>query len=809
MSRPRTNLRQGLLLSGVAALTTWVTLLTWSDFAERYGEYLGPLLSLALLLGLGGAALRWLRVPVAVVPLVQLVVTGWVMLATFGGRGAFPTPAAVRGTLDALSAASDAASQYAAPIPLEAPSVAPLLVGCGALALIAVDLLACGLGRVPMSGLALLMVYTLPVTIWGSSISWWTFVLAAAGFLLMLFLREDERFAAWGRPLTGDPAAGDPMGFGVRTGSARTSATAVGAVATAAALVVPLLVPTWGGRLFDGGAGFGGSGGSQVTIDNPITDLRRNLREGDDIPLLHVTTNEPDPAYLRYTVLTSFNGQTWSPGDRTIPSSQVARGQPLPAPLGVSPLVARTTYTADYSTEAGFRTRWLPVPTPAAAVTAPGVWKYDTSTMDFVSGDNSFTDDMSYSATGVDLTLTAQELANAGLADPALVSRFTRLPTIPASVSDLTRQVTAGQTTSFGKALALQDFFHDSGGFTYTLDTPEGSGTQTLATFLSATGPDGRRGYCEQFASAMAVMAREVGIPARVAVGFLRPEQVGPDQYVYSSHDLHAWPELYFEGAGWVRFEPTPATRPGGTITPAYTREGTPRVQPSLLPTANASVSDDPTKGASRTAVPSTAPETATASRSGGFPWLPVLVPLIVVALLAGLGLVPRAVRRGRRDRRLDTGTAEAAWAELRDTARDLGVAWPSQRSPRSTGEVIVEQFAAAGDLARPVRGRQTNPVGVEALDRLVTAVERERYAAEPVGPDPDQLRLDVETCTTALRAGVPDRTRRRADWLPASVLGTSILGAATAQTPRSAGAEGSGSSNAARQSEELEDVSR
>ena len=56
----------------------------------------------------------------------------------------------------------------------------------------------------------------------------------------------------------------------------------------------------------------------------------------------------------------------------------------------------------------------------------------------------------------------------------------------------------------------------------------------------------------------MALMGRSLGIPSRVAVGFLRPEQVGQDTYVYSSRDLHAWPEMYFGGIGWVRFEPTP-----------------------------------------------------------------------------------------------------------------------------------------------------------------------------------------------------------------------------------------------------------
>ncbi|MGM3293757.1 transglutaminase-like domain-containing protein, partial [Escherichia coli] len=84
-----------------------------------------------------------------------------------------------------------------------------------------------------------------------------------------------------------------------------------------------------------------------------------------------------------------------------------------------------------------------------------------------------------------------------------------------------------------------------------------GNGGDELEEFLTDD-EDGRTGYCEQFASAMAVMARSLGIPARVAMGFLEPTEEGRGQWVYSTDDLHAWPELYFAGQGWVRFEPTP-----------------------------------------------------------------------------------------------------------------------------------------------------------------------------------------------------------------------------------------------------------
>ena len=88
----------------------------------------------------------------------------------------------------------------------------------------------------------------------------------------------------------------------------------------------------------------------------------------------------------------------------------------------------------------------------------------------------------------------------------------------------------------------------------------------------------------------MAVMARSLNIPARVAIGFLKPEPIGPDTYVYSAHDLHAWPELYFPGAGWVRFEPTPPDR--ATTTPGYTQHEFPEVDESDLPSSGATTDD-------------------------------------------------------------------------------------------------------------------------------------------------------------------------------------------------------------------------
>ncbi len=105
--------------------------------------------------------------------------------------------------------------------------------------------------------------------------------------------------------------------------------------------------------------------------------------------------------------------------------------------------------------------------------------------------------------------------------------------------------------------MALQDYFTGpDSAFRYSLQTAPSGGDDALVEFLTV----GRTGYCEQFASAMAVMLRAVGIPSRVAVGFTGGTDFGDYRSIRTS-DAHAWVEAYFPGTGWVLFDPTPLDR--------------------------------------------------------------------------------------------------------------------------------------------------------------------------------------------------------------------------------------------------------
>jgi hypothetical protein len=268
------------------------------------------------------------------------------------------------------------------------------------------------------------------------------------------------------------------------------------------------------------------------------------------------------------------------------------------------------------------------------------------------------------------------------------------------------------------------------------------------------------------------VMARILGIPARVAVGFLVPDRIAPGTFEYSAWDLHAWPELFFPGAGWVRFEPTPAGRAQGV--PGYTSQDVPVVNPTGGITNNPRLSEEPSRGESASSDPSESAGASSTSDSGtGSWWVGALAGGAGLVVLALLALLPRTLRRSRREQRLGGGPEEA-WAELRATAQDLGVPWPEARSPRATRQHLVRYLGKPvghDTPERPPHGPRVAPEAVRALDRIVRALELSRYARE--GGGGESPRADVETCMAALHGGAPRSARRRAEWWPRSVVGT------------------------------------
>ncbi len=327
----------------------------------------------------------------------------------------------------------------------------------------------------------------------------------------------------------------------------RTAGTRLVALAGVLALVGASALPGYGDpALLDHRTQVGTAG--DVSI-NPFVSLLPNLEDRQETEVFTVRTQEP--SYWRLLTLDEFDGTRWAPSDSTVtPGLDAARAAEMPpgAPR------RRLTQTFTIQRLGGV---WLPAAAVPVTVDAGSARVLSSARQAGVTVEQGWGGGFRYTA--------VSEVSAPGPADlrrpqdhssPALAPYLE----LPDGIGDQLRPVAAeatGQATRpYDQALALQSWLRDPSRFTYDLDVPElaeGSGQPPLITFLTET----RRGYCEQFAASMAALARTLGIPARVAVGFT-PGTPVEGGYQVTAADAHAWPELYFTGVGWVRFEPTP-----------------------------------------------------------------------------------------------------------------------------------------------------------------------------------------------------------------------------------------------------------
>ena len=176
MTRTRGNLSAGVALAVTAAGTTWVAMFSWRGFTQRPGEFLVPLLLVGATVALSGALGRWWRLPGTLVFLGQIVL-GTMMMSWVVIGSPFPVGAGWTELLNSFDAAVDSANTYAAPVPHGVAPVYPLMIAGGLGAMLLVDVLACTLRRVPLAGLPLLTVYSVPVSLLEGGISWVVFLL--------------------------------------------------------------------------------------------------------------------------------------------------------------------------------------------------------------------------------------------------------------------------------------------------------------------------------------------------------------------------------------------------------------------------------------------------------------------------------------------------------------------------------------------------------------------------------------------------------------------------------------------------------
>ncbi len=676
--------------------------------------------------------------------------------------GFLPGPAALRTMGDLVSSGMQATRQFSTPAPA-VPGISFLLVlGVVAVA-VAVDALAVTYGMAVAAGLPLLVLYCVPAAVLPNGASAVSFAMVAAGWLILLGHDGRLRVNEWGRVLRKGPESSRRRFGDDDLEVVGASARRLGVAVIAAAIVVPLLLPSLANGLIDpshtGGSG-GSGGGLGATSVDPILTLKQNLTARSTEPVLSYTTSQALPPPLRLVTDDQFDGETWRTSDGRPSRDQSVSGA-LPTPTGLSSAVTATAERMKVKVTS-LTEGYLPVPYPTTKVSVSGNWVYAQDSLDIV-GRGSTTRGLTYTVNYLDVEPTVTQLQDAPPPSQDIVSAYTQLPDfLPASILRTAKRVTAKATTEYDKAAALQAWFRTGGGFIYDTNVVTKSNVDAVSSFLAS-----KHGYCVQFSSAMAVMARLLGIPARIGVGFLPGTHQSNGTNTVSLNDAHAWPELYFEGVGWVRFEPTPAVRSGAapsysqpTVVPAPgSSTSSSATAPTAKPSTNAGVKGD-IGGASAKKSTSASTPARIASHVPVKGW--VLIALVLIAGLATPVAALMARRRRRRRARDAVSRAETAWAELLERVGDLGVMLPTGATPRQTQERLV-LAASLGEEAR------------DALSRLVGALESVRYAARPTSTGSEEdLAQDVAIVVRAVRATTERAQRLRARVLPRS--GTEAL---------------------------------
>lgn len=461
--------------------------------------------------------------------------------------------------------------------------------------------------------------------------------------------------------------------------------------------------------------------GGPIQLGDPTVALNEHLRRPEDRPVLTYRTSDGNPRYLRTVAMPDLTNN----GARLVPMSLRSFG------LADSHDAPGERIEVEVEMRA-VPSEYLPVPFAVESFEADGAWSYDPETLAVVAtGANRMdqTMNLSYSATSVVPSPTADELDAAeagGDVDPIT----TVVPEVDEAVVSLTRGLVNDSMTAGQKAQAMQSFLR-SAEFEYSLDAPQSATLDVISSFLTQE----RSGYCIHFAAAMMTMARIEGIPSRMAVGFNSGTLQEDGSYLVTSHNMHAWPELYFEDLGWVPFEPTPSV----ASAPDYTDgEGTPPEEPtpSPSPTPTQEVPEEPQVPSPPPTAPAPRPDAPAESVPG---W--VLGGVIGLLGLAVLAATPRLVRAGVARWRLRDGQeaselAAGAWREVRATFTDVGHEWP-EGSPGPAAESVAHTLED-GELLREIA--QTverasfarGDVDTAGLPGQVAALRRAMYADAP-----------------------------------------------------------------------------
>lgn len=585
-------------------------------------------------------------------------------------------------------------------------------------------------------GAALVGAYLIPASNSAGGLTPLAFLLPAALWVLLLQGHVTAGARGW---VTVDSSPGRDAARSLNRWSAGLLVVALGA-----AVAIPAVAAGRSPRfLFDGlGRADGQSGDGPGIVElTSSADLSASLGDRSEDPVLtYRTTGRPEP--LRVGVLSFYFSGLWV--DSLVPQSSISRND-LPSYLAPDPELVTSELEFTVS-ENRLAPPQIALPNNLVSLDLPdGVgWEVDLDgVVSIEAGADQY--QAGYAAVDIPDDQYSQILGIPpvnGVSDQGMPADETLIEEVMADVR-ATTTVTGDRPVDLARA--IQEYLRGPS-FTYSTEVPvPESQEDPLETFLAT-----RTGYCIHFATAMVMLARSQGIPARFAIGFL-PGRLRAGEYEVLASDAHAWPELYLAPVGWVRFEPTPGVRSGSA--PAWSAPEGPddpdaASQPSSSASASAAAPQRPDID------PGDGSEAVVTDRGWwqglrATSWVQRALALLI-ALLGVAATVPLAATVTRRRRwkhaRDDVDRTEAAWTDLQDRLVDLRVRVPRRVSPRRAGTMLrAELFLGQAALA--------------ALGRVVESVERARYASSGAQPD---LRSDVETIVRAAQVTRrwPDRLR-------------------------------------------------
>jgi transglutaminase-like putative cysteine protease len=448
---------------------------------------------------------------------------------------------------------------------------------------------------------------------------------------------------------------------------------------------------------------------SDVTeVVSPLVDIRSRLVNRGNVELLTVAMDGPH--YLTLTALPQFTGKLWLPIEEDL---RAADGTLSEAPAGSELLLQQFTIKklgGDYA--------------PAARAATSASWQGPTllwgNKSSALYADGGLQRGYQYQVTSALTGDRSVSELRAATVDRAPSPIYYDLPpNVPSKVIDLAVELTAQAATPYDKAIALQNYFRDN--FKYSTRVQSGASNDAMVNFLSI-----KKGYCEQFAGTFGAMARAAGLPTRVMVGFTWGQLRADGLYHIAGRHSHAWDEVWFDGIGWMTFDPTPtrgapgseehtgvqAAQEEGNGTPGGANAGnTDTPTPTLGPSTQRPRPENEVPTGPTTPRNSIATSTSGGGSSGGW-----IIAALLLAIVAWVVAMPRVLNRWSRHRSKEPiERVTSAWAATVRSLTMAGAPRISGATPLEYARTVDVGRAETVEIARLVTRAVYSPRGVDS----------------------------------------------------------------------------------------------